>query len=254
MPAPEGFKALVLDIECIPARAWVWGYRDQNIPIQMVEEEPRMICFAAKWLGAPKKTIEFHAEWGPGGRSSMLEAAHSLMCSADAVIGYNSKGFDNKWIKSETAIEGFEPISPYKDIDLYTGVKSQFRFPSYKLEYVAKRFKLGAKTQHSGWGLWRDVIDRDPSAMKLMEKYNKQDVFLTEKLHDRVVGHLAGYPNVALYSGSDGCRKCGGFDFVRRGMVSTSASLYQTVQCKTCRSYSRLAAAEKGVKSSYRPV
>jgi hypothetical protein len=251
---PEGFKALVLDIECIPMRGWFWGTRDQNIPLQMIEEDPRMICFAAKWLGGRKKDVEFYSEWHDG-RVGMLEQVWRLMDSADAIIGYNSRGFDVKWMRGELAVEGFNPPSPHRDIDLFTGVKNQFRFPSNKLDYVAQRFGLGSKTAHAGWQLWADVMDREPKALAKMEKYNRQDVLLTEKLHDHILAWLPNYPNITLYGeGGDGCRKCGGFSFTKRGPVATSAAVYQRVCCNDCGTYSRYATKEPDVSTGFRAV
>lgn len=253
--APQGFKALVLDVECIPMRAWVWGLRDQNVPLQMVEEDPRMICFAAGWLGGRKKDIEFYAEWQDGGREGMLDQVWRLMDEADAIIGYNSKGFDCKWMRGELAVEGYLPPSPHRDIDLFTAVKNQFRFPSNKLDYVAGRFGIGSKTAHAGWKLWADVIDGDAKARKLMEKYNRQDVTLTEKLHDYMLPWIPNYPNVALYGdGEVGCRKCGGIDFMKRGTVATATGVFQRVVCNDCGTWSRYASREPDISSPYRAL
>lgn len=254
--APDGFKALVLDIECIPMRGWFWGTRDQFIPLQMIEEDPRMICLAAKWLGSPKKDIEFYSEWGDG-RTGMFEQVWRLMDEADAIIGYNSRGFDVKWMRAELAVEGFNPPSPHKDIDLFTAVKNQFRFPSNKLDYISQRFGLGSKTEHEGWKLWADVIDGCPKAQAKMEKYNRQDVVLTEKLHDYMLPWIPNYPNVALYAHGGlvaGCRKCGHFNFQKRGPVTTATGIYQRVLCLDCGSWSRYASRDPKVSSPYRAI
>ena len=251
---PEGLKALVLDIECIPMRGWFWGTRDQNIPLQMIEEDPRMICFAAGWLGGKKKDIQFFSEWGVG-RDAMFSEVWRLMDEADAIIGYNSKGFDVKWMKGELAVEGYNPPSPHKDIDLFTAVKSQFRFPSNKLDYVAGRFGLGSKTAHAGWKLWADVIDGCPVAQAKMEKYNRQDVVLTEKLHDYILPWIPNYPNIALYGdGEVGCRKCGENNFQKRGTVATATGVYQRVLCLDCGTWSRYATKEPEISTPYRAI
>jgi len=253
--APKGIKILVADIECIPMRGWFWGTREQNIPLQMVEEDPRMVCFAAGWLGGKKKEIEFHAEWHDGGRKGMLDAAWRLMNEADAIVGFNSKGFDVRWLRGELAVEGYLPPSPHKDIDLWTAVKNQFRFPSTKLDYVAQRFGLGSKTAHAGWKLWADVIDGDPKAHKLMEKYNRNDVVLTTQLYEKLLPWLPQHPNIALYGdGEVGCRKCGGIDLMKRGTVATATGVFQRVVCKDCGTWSRYASREPGISSPYRAL
>ena len=251
MGVPEGFKALVLDIECIPNKVWAWGLFDQSIPIGMIEEPARTVCFAAKWLGAPKKTTEFYSEWDDG-RQGMFGHAHRLLDEAHAVIGYNSRNFDVKWLNAEMAVEGFGPPSPHVPIDLLTEVKRNFRFPSNKLDYISQRFELGAKTQHTGWKLWQGVIDGDPKAERLMRKYNIQDVALTEKLHDRLLPWLR-YPNVALFSDGEGCRKCGGMSFTKRGYQHSATAVYQRVVCNDCDTWSRYATKEP-ISSPYRAI
>ena len=249
---PDGFKALVLDIECIPNLGWHWGLFDQSIPMSMVEERARVVCFAAKWLGQPKKTVQFYSEWGDEGRLGMLGHAARLLSEADAVIGYNSKPFDIKWLYGEIAVEGFGRPTPHHDIDLLRTIKAKFRFPSNKLDNVSQYFDLGAKTQHGGWTLWKGVIDRDPAALKLMEKYNRQDILLTEKLHDRILPWIDAYPNVALYDTgqSDGCPKCGAVERHRRGHQTTATASFQRYQCTGCGSYYREARKDDAMPAS----
>jgi len=68
----------------------------------------------------------------------MLDDLHALMDEADVVCGWNSTTFDHKHIKREFLEAGMLPPSPTKDLDLMRVVKSQFRFPSNKLDYVAQ--------------------------------------------------------------------------------------------------------------------
>ena len=78
----KNVKALVIDIESKPMLAYVWGLWDQNVGMDFIKEHGGMICFAAKWLGAPDKDTMFYSEHEHG-KQAMVEAAHKLLSDAD---------------------------------------------------------------------------------------------------------------------------------------------------------------------------
>ena len=84
----------------------------------------------------------------------MLEGIHSLLDEADAVCHYNGTKFDMPTLNKEFLVHRMTPPPPMKQIDLLRVVKSQFRFPSNKLDYVAQRLGLGKKKDHEGHTLW----------------------------------------------------------------------------------------------------
>lgn len=55
-------KILVLDIETSPHLAYVWGLFKENIPIDRLIEEGRILCWSAKWLNdkQTEAASEFH--------------------------------------------------------------------------------------------------------------------------------------------------------------------------------------------------
>ncbi len=44
-------------------------------------------------------------------------------------------------------------------------------------------------------------MNKDPAAWKVMEKYNKQDVLLLEKVYDRLLPWIKSHPNHHLFNG-----------------------------------------------------
>jgi hypothetical protein len=127
-------RALVIDIETGPNLAWVWGLWDQNVSLSQLENASHVMCFAAKWLG--EREVSFWSEHHDG-HEAMVDAAWRLLDEADAVIGYNSKGFDVKHLHREFVLANMPPPSPHKDIDLLTVARSRFKFVSNKLDHVA---------------------------------------------------------------------------------------------------------------------
>ena len=226
-------RILTIDIETSPNLAYVWGLWDQNVAIGQIEESSQVICWAAKWHG--KKQIEFMSDHHDG-HLAMVTRAHELMCEADAIVSYNGRGFDMKHLRREFLLNNLDPPSPHADIDLLATVKSQFKFPSSKLDYVSQALGIGGKTNHTGFQLWRDCMAGCDVAWRLMRKYNRQDVVLTEALYDRLRPWIKTHPHHGLHDEvtRSTCPNCGGHDLQRRGYAYTTISRYQRFQCLGC--------------------
>lgn len=225
-------KILFIDIETTPMTAYTWGLWQQNVSLSQIIDSTEMMCFGARWYGEKKvhfKSIHHH------GKEEMLESVHQLLDEADVVVGWNSASFDSKHIKRELLEAQMLPPSPYKDMDLMRVVKSQFRFPSNKLDYVAQKLGVGAKVQHSGFELWVKCMANDKKAWAEMKRYQIQDVDLLVDLYEKLKPWIKNHPNVALYDGiEDGCTNCGSQHLQKRGLARTNTSSYQRYQCQKC--------------------
>lgn len=228
-------KILLLDIETSPNTAHIWGLRDQFIQPENLLESSYVLCWAAKWLG--EKTVFFDSVFDSKPRI-MLKRIHDLISEADAVVHYNGSRFDIPILNKEFLLEHLAPPAPYKQIDLLKVVRKEFRFPSNKLDYVAKRLGLGSKTPHEGYTLWVKCMEKDPAAWKVMEKYNKQDVILLEKVYDRILPWIKTHPNRNLYDGK-GCPTCGSNKIQKRGFSYSLTGTFQRYQCIDCGSWSK---------------
>jgi uncharacterized protein YprB with RNaseH-like and TPR domain len=174
-------KILLLDIETTPMQVYAWGLWDQNISIDQIIKSTEMLCFGARWLGTKKVIFKsVHHD----GKEAMLKELHKLMEEADVLVGWNSAAFDHKHINREFLEAGMTPPSPTKDLDLMSVAKSNFLFPSNKLDYVAQKLGVGAKVKHSGFKLWIRCMDGDKKAWEEMKKYQVQDVNLLVDLYD----------------------------------------------------------------------
>lgn len=174
-------KTLFLDIETTPMQVYAWGLFDQNITIDQIIKSTEMMCFGARWLG--EKKVIFRSVYHDG-KKTMLEDLHRLMDEADVLVGWNSAAFDHKHINREFLENGMMPPSPVKDLDLMSITKSNFLFPSNKLDYVAQKLEVGAKVKHSGFSLWIKCMENDKKAWKEMKEYQIQDVNLLVDLYD----------------------------------------------------------------------
>lgn len=231
-------RTLLLDIETAPNTAYVWGLWKQNVSISQLTDSSFVMCWAAKWLGEP----EVHYADFRGGKKKMLHKVHKMLSEADAVIHYNGRRFDIPTLNKEFLEAGMAPPATYKQIDLLDTAKKQFRFPSNKLDYVARALKLEGKRKHEGFELWVKCMAKDPEAWEIMSDYNKQDVNVLESVYEHFLPWIKQHPNVALHNGDEehACTKCGGNHLVRRGYAYTSVSKYIRYRCSDCGSWSRV--------------
>lgn len=246
-------KLLHLDIETAPNLAHVWGLWQQNVALNQLIVPGYVLCWAAKWDG--EKAVAFRGLHGSS-QKKMLEDIHGLLSEADGVVTYNGKSFDIPILNGEFAQSGIKPPPPYKHVDLLTDVvKNRFRFPSFKLEYVAKRLGVGSKVKHEGHLLWIGCMNDDAAAWKRMELYNKGDVLLQERLYHKVRPWISNPPIHGLYNdGRPCCPNCGSENMRRRGMAKTRVQTYQQYQCQACGAWCRDAVKDKAAKVQRVPV
>ncbi len=195
-----------------------------------------MLCFAAKWYKS--KEMVFDSVF-KSTKLKMLQKIHKLLDEADAVVHFNGKKFDIPMLNREFLVAGMTPVSPVKQIDLLTVCRSQFRFPSNKLDHIANALGLGRKrkTTHE---LWINCMKNDPEAWKKMERYNRQDVNLLEKLYVKLLPWIKGHANHNLYGGKSlVCPNCGSNKMQKRGVATTATLRYTRYQCTGCGKWGR---------------
>ena len=226
-------KILHIDIETSPNVAHVWGIWQQNIGINQIMDASYTMCVAAKWHGS--KEVMFFRSYGPE-NEHMIEQVWELLNEADAVVHYNGTKFDMPTLNKEFILNNLPPPDPYHQIDLLQVARKRFRFPSNKLDYVAKALGLGTKVKHIGHEMWVGCLNNDDKSWKHMEKYNKQDVKLLEKLYLKLLPWIQKHPNHALYTDDTRptCPNCGGHKVVKKGTETTQVGIYQRFRCKTC--------------------
>jgi uncharacterized protein YprB with RNaseH-like and TPR domain len=195
-----------------------------------------VICFGARWHGAEKvifKSVHHH------GKKAMLNELHKLMDQADVLIGWNSAAFDSKHIKREFVENGYLPPSPWKELDLMRVVKTQFKFPSNKLDYVAQKLGVGAKVQHSGFQLWLDCMAGDKKAWREMREYQEQDVNLLIDLYEILKPWINNHPAIAKTTDGLSCPNCGSEHVHRKGTTQANNATYKRYVCISCGKWTR---------------
>jgi DNA polymerase elongation subunit (family B) len=242
-------KILFIDIETAPNVVYAWSLFDQNISIDQIVTSGYVLCVSWKWQDGKTEYMRIS-----GNEEESLKRVHQLLDEADFVVHYNGTKFDIPTLHREFLLYGMSPPSPVKEIDLLRTVRKKFKFSSNKLDYVCQRLGLGNKVHHKGMKLWNDCMAGDVGAWKIMEKYNKQDVVLLEKLYNRVLPWITNHPNVTKYSEVVGCPRCGSEKYQSRGVYHTATLSYNRYQCNSCHGWFKEIASLKVDKPAHTGV
>lgn len=223
-------RILTIDIETAPNLAYVWGLFNENVPLARLIESTQVMCFAAKWYD--QKSVQFFSQFEHS-HETMIKEAYNLIDEADYIVGYNSKRFDYAHLSREFLLSGMSPPSPSTQIDLLQVVRQRFKFTSNKLDHVSQQLGIGTKIHKAvDFELWTGCMNNDPASWKIMERYNRQDVVLTEKLFDRLKPWFGSLLNVGLFTGVEGsCTKCGSLNTQKRGPRAKGKKLVQQWAC-----------------------
>lgn len=239
LTAPSDTKILFLDIENRPNLMHVWNVWKPNYSDAGLVDSKEMMCFAAGWHGT--NDIMYFSKYHDG-KAIMLDSVWQLLDEADIVVHYYGKKHDIPMINKDLWIAGYQPPSPYKQIDLYDTIKSKFDFTYNGLDHVCKQLGLSGKSHGKpGFENWIKLLSNDPEAWSEVMDYNIQDVVALKELYYRARPWISNHPNLSLYDGKRECPKCKSDKIQLRGWVYTNASKFRQVYCNNCGAWSRLA-------------
>ncbi len=235
-------KVLVFDIETAPIKAYIWSVWNTNVSADKIVSEWFMLTWSAKWLfdsnimsaGLTKKEVLKEDD------SRITKGIWDLVDEADILIAHNAKKFDIPKLQTRFLLHKLSPPKPYRQIDTLLVVRREFGFTHNSLNALAKVLGLGQKI-NTNFQLWEDCLKGNKEALKNMETYNKQDVFLLEEVYLALLPWIKSHPNVGLYLDSNVsvCSSCGSDQIEEHGMYITNASKFQAYKCKECHAISR---------------
>jgi predicted RNA-binding Zn-ribbon protein involved in translation (DUF1610 family) len=261
MPTP---KILLFDIETTYMTIGAW--RPWNTDALKIIQDYYVLCYSYKWYGESTIKVNSLIDYGSYKKDktndkNLLKDLWDLIDQADAVMAHNGDRFDIKKVNARFLEHGFGPYSPVRQIDTLKMLRRHFGFSSNKLDYIAQKLGVGAKTQQAGkLDMWSNCMAGNETreqrtAWKNMKKYAKQDIVLLEGVFDKIKPWCS-FMNMGLLVDDTaeilGCPKCGEENkLIKRGYSYTDSGAYHRYQCKSCGGYSR---GRYKIKGSGNPV
>jgi DNA polymerase elongation subunit (family B) len=202
-----------------------------------------MLSFSYKWEGGKTEVrgLPDYASFKKDKTNDkeMVAELWKVMDEADIIIGHNIDRFDIRKINSRFLLHGLGLPSTYKTVDTLKVARKMFMLNSNKLNFLANYLGLGSKVDTGGFQLWLDCMAGDSRAWKLMKKYNKQDVDLTQAVYKKLRPFITNHANINVLQGTThNCNSCGSSHVQKRGWMITKTGKYQRYQCQECASWS----------------
>lgn len=171
---------------------------------------------------------------------SVCKAFHEIIKDADAIVTQNGRRFDWKHLQTRLIHHGLDPLHKIPHIDTKVLASKNLFMINNKLGTLGREFVKDDKLDNGGWQLWVDTWHKKPEALKLMEKYCKQDVELLDKVFQVLKPFAKNLPNFNHWSSEKVCPNCGSDNVYFNGWHHTQAMSYRRMFCKDCRSHSKL--------------
>lgn len=237
----QGPRILIFDIETAPMMSYHFGMWKQNIGLEQKINNSFVLCWAAKWLNDDKimtsSTWQHHDGETREDDFECIQELALLLDEADIVVAHNGNRFDIPVLKTRMIKHGMRPLTPYKSVDTCLIAKKEFRFSSNSLDSIAEFLGCQRKISHSGFKLWREVMESKPEAQDEMLEYNIGDIVTLEEVYLRLRAWDSKAPNAALWypNAVPRCGCCGSTEMIPlRKNATTNVSMFPALQCGDC--------------------
>ena len=238
-------RIILYDLEV--SRSIVEGYGNRwDFRVIKFIRPQLLMCYSWKELG--KNHVHFVSRHDFKTYHDFVKSRHEVLDSADITIAHNGGSFDDKMANRFFVLEGLAPPTPRKTVDTKREAKRWFRFESNKLDDLGDFLGLGRKENIGYADLEDDFMSDNPSkkTIKLMRKYNDQDVRLLESVYLRLRPFMASHPNLGDVGATDGiCPKCGSDKLHKRGFNRKRSGSSQRYQCQNCHGWCSEASIKK---------
>jgi len=232
----EGIKRLFFDIETSPNIGYFWraGYK-LNISPENIIQERKIICISYKW---EHKDKIHRLTWDKDMcDKKMLEDFIAVANQADEMVAHNGDRFDIKWIRTRCIFHRVPMFPAYKTLDTLKKAKSGFYFNSNKLDYIAQFLGVGAKVQHSGFDMWKQVLQNDLVALEEMGNYCDGDIVVLEDVYLAMENYIKPNTHSGVINGNlkYSCPVCSSENAILlKNNVTPAGTIKRLMECQDC--------------------
>jgi DNA polymerase elongation subunit (family B) len=236
-------KILIFDIETTPNIGAFWSPWKTNIAHGQTLRGWNLLTWAAKWYGgadimSDRLTPE-EAAYGNDKRIAI--SLRNVIDEADVVVAHNGKRFDVKKMNARFLFNNIPQPSPYKVIDTLVEIKKKFAFTYNNLDYLTNTLTERDGKTDTDMSLWLDCMDGNKEALKKMDDYCQNDVYILEELYTAIRGWISPSVNMAVYYDDNEmrCSHCGSDDIINTGKYKvTQVGKYEIYKCNVCGNFS----------------
>lgn len=227
-------KILIYDIETSRVSAKLFWTGKTYINYKQIRGEPSIISVSWKWLG--EDTVS-HLKWDMKTHSDrkLMEDFLKVYNSADMVVGYNNKNFDDRWINARAMKYNLFVNVYVKSFDLIKHSKRLFRLISYSMAYLAEFYGVTLKQSHEGIKMWDMIEDGNKEEqeeyIQKMVNYNVGDIITTEEIFLKLRKYMGHVIHVGAFEGGEkySCPHCGGTNVELLKVTNTAAGTLQYI-------------------------
>lgn len=203
-----------------------------------------VLCFGYKIQGQKVDCINAWDYPGfaknPNNDKQVCLEIQKILKDADVIVTQNGKRFDIPVINTRMAKYGLPAISKtIKHIDTKNVFKANYSAYDNKLNTIAETFGCETKLENGGWQLWMDMYKNKPASKKLMERYCKQDVLVTEQVFNAMLPVITTLPNYNRQETDMVCSNCGSDHLHKHDTRTIKTGTFQRYICRDCGSVSR---------------
>jgi hypothetical protein len=236
--AETALKVLLYDLETSPNIGYTWGTWDQSV-IEIIRHR-QIISFAWKWLGDNEPQVLSLRSFSGYRRDkesnkALVKSLYALISKADVSVAHNGISFDDKRSNTDIIKNDLPPPPHRQSIDTLAFARHKFGFNSNRLDDLGEFLGLGRKVKHPGFAMWKGCLDGDDKSWDLMEKYNRGDIDLLEKVYLKLRPWMDRHPNMNLRGGSpDHCPRCQSKNVFRKGHRYNLTTKIERFRCLDC--------------------
>jgi hypothetical protein len=233
----------------------VWDLRTEYIRPEKIVKDWSILCYAAKWLFEPEivGAVVTPKEAINREEGSILGGIWKLMDEADIIITQNGIKFDIKRLNTKFLKYGYNPPSPYLNVDTLRVAKDKFSFSSNGLDFLGKTVLGIEGKMKMVEDDWDNCASGNKESLDKMLVYCKKDVApLLEDLYLKFLPWINNHPNLNIYTNHDRdvCPKCESTELKWGGQYPTPTGLFHGFRCQVCGAIGRSTKAIEKIKST----
>jgi len=218
---------------------------------KMIRRDWFVLCWSAKWLDKRKiyrsalpdfrgyKELPSRTEKNID--KGVMKELWGMLNECDIAVAHNLKAFDRKKANTRFIINGMPPPSHYDLVDTLTVARTQFKFTSNKLGYLADKLGVDHKLDAGGFDTWDDIEWGRVRAWQKMIRYCDGDIAPLNGIYHKMKPWMPRHPYLSAsktkLSKSDttcskkGCKDAG---MVKDGIKRVKVGMFQKFRCNGC--------------------